>query len=144
MSHNMNESDDQSILVKDIMTSPALGVTLNHTVSYVLRLAKKKNVSGFPVIDADQKVIGVVSTLDLITHVAIGKLNLKLGELPLAIKVEKEVFKLTPDTSAKDALLYLIKKKVGRIIITDDQGKLCGIVSRKDLINYFIEINTLA
>jgi len=139
----MTETIDQSSLIKDIMTYPVLSVTLNQTVSYVLRLAKEKNVTGFPVVDVDQNVIGVVSTLDLITGVAVGKLHLKLGELPLVIKVEKEVVKLSPDTPVKDALLYLIKKRVGRIIITNDDNKLCGIVSRKDLINYFIDINGL-
>ena len=139
----MTESVDQSTLIKDIMTSHVLSVTLNQTVYHVLKLAKEKNVTGFPVIDIDRKVIGVVSTLDLITEVAAGKLHLKLGELPLVIKVEKDVINLSPDTPVKEALLSLIKKRVGRIIITDDDNKLCGIVSRKDLINFFIDINKL-
>ena len=139
----MTESVDQPALIKDIMTSPVLSVTLNQTVSDVLKLAKEKNVTGFPVIDIERKVIGVVSTLDLITEVAAGKLHLKLGELPLVIKVEKDVINLSPDTPVKEALLSLIKKRVGRIIITDDDNKLCGIVSRKDLINFFIDINKL-
>lgn len=139
----MTESVDQSAKIKDIMTSPALSVTLNQTVSDVLKLAKEKNVTGFPVIDIERKVIGVVSTLDLITEVAAGKLHLKLGELPLVIKVEKDVINLSPDTLVKDAVLSLIKKRVGRIIITDDDNRLCGIVSRKDLINFFIDINKL-
>ena len=137
----MTESVDQPALIKDIMTSPVLSVTLNQTVSAVLKLAKEKNVTGFPVIDTERKVIGVVSTLDLITEVAAGKLHLKLGELPLVIKVEKDVINLSPDTPVKEALLSLIKKRVGRIIITDDDNRLCGIVSRKDLINFFIDIN---
>jgi len=130
-------------LVKDIMTFPVLSVTLNSPVSHVLLLAKEKNVTGFPVIDIENKVIGVVSTLDLITEVAVGKLHLKLGELPLVIKVEKDVIKLSPDTPLKEALLSVIKKRVGRIIITDDDDKLCGIISRKDLINFFIDTHKL-
>jgi len=39
--------------------------------------------------------------------------------------------------------MELIKNRVGRIIITDNENKLCGIVSRKDLLNYFIDINNL-
>ena len=139
----MTQSVDEFSLIKDIMTSPVLSVTLSHTVSYVLKLAKDKNVTGFPVVDIENKVIGVVSTLDLITEIAIGKLHLRLGELPLAIKTEKHVINLSPDTPIKDAVLSLIKNRVGRIIITDDDDKLCGIVSRKDLINFFIDINKL-
>ena len=139
----MNDSVENLSLIKDIMTSPVISVTLNQTVKHVLLLSKKKNVTGFPVVDTEQKVIGVVSTLDLLTEMAIGKSHLKLGELPLIIKVEKDVIQLKPDTPIKLALMQLIKNRVGRIIITDDEDILCGIVSRKDLLNYFIEINNL-
>ena len=139
----MTESVGQSTLIKDIMTSSVLSVTLSTTVNHVLKLAKEKNVTGFPVVDIDHKVIGVVSTLDIITEVAVGKLHLKLGELPLVIKIEKDVIKLRPETPVKQALLAIIKKRVGRIIIIDSDNKLCGIVSRKDLINFFIDINKL-
>ncbi|MCW8934236.1 MAG: CBS domain-containing protein [Gammaproteobacteria bacterium] len=140
----MTESVDQSTLIKDIMTSPVMSVTLNTTVNKVLKLAKEKNVTGFPVVDFEQNVIGIVSTLDIITEVAAGKLHLKLGELPLIIKVEKDVIKLNPETPVKKALFTIIRKRVGRIVIVDADNKLCGIVSRKDLINFFITINKLA
>ena len=134
----MNEAEEQT-LIEDIMTSPVISVSLNHTVDQVLQLAKKHNVTGFPVVDVDKKVIGIVSTLDLITDIAVGKLYLKLGELPLVIKVEKQVIKLKAKAPVKEALLALIKNRVGRIVITDDDGKLQGIVSRKDLVNFFID-----
>ncbi|MCW9048017.1 MAG: CBS domain-containing protein [Gammaproteobacteria bacterium] len=140
----MTEPEDQSTLIKDIMTSPVMSVTLNTTVNNVLKLAKEKNVTGFPVVDFEQNVIGIVSTLDIITEVAAGKLHLKLGELPLIIKVEKDVIKLSPETPVKKALFTIIRKRVGRIIIVDSDNRLCGIVSRKDLINFFIDINKLA
>ena len=139
----MHDSVEKLSLIKDIMTSPVISVTLSQTVKQVLLLSKKKNVTGFPVVDTNKKVIGVVSSLDLLTEMAIGKLHLKLGELPLIIKVEKDVIQLRPDTPIKAALMELIKNRVGRIIITDNENKLCGIVSRKDLLNYFIDINNL-
>jgi predicted transcriptional regulator len=131
-------------LVKDIMSAPVYSVTLNDTVSQVLKLTKEKNVTGFPVIDVDKKVVGVVSIFDLITEVAVGKQHLKLGELPLVIKVEKDVVHLSPGTPVKEAVMFFIKKRVGRIVIVDEANKLCGIVSRKDIINYFLEINNLS
>ena len=136
----MTDSVDQPVLIKDIMTSHVVSVSLNQTVENVLQLAKKHNVTGFPVIDIDRRVLGVVSTLDLITEMAVGKMQFKLGELPLVIKVEKDVIKLRPDTPVKEALKAIIKSHVGRIIITDENNRLCGIVSRKDLVNFFIDV----
>jgi len=139
----MNEIAGQSIQVKDIMTSPVISVKLNETVSQVLKLAKKKNVTGFPIVDDKGKVIGIVSTLDLITLMAVGKQHLKLGELPLAIKVDKDVLTLQPSSTTKEAIKTLIKNRVGRIIVTDKENKPCGIVTRKDIVNYFIDIYKL-
>lgn len=131
---------EKTSILKDIMTSPTISVTLSYSVYRVLKMAKEENVTGFPVIDIDGKVIGVVSTLDLITEVAVGKLNSKLGELPLTIKVEKEVIKLNQFAAIKDALQTMITTRVGRIFIVDDSDKLCGVISRKDLINFFIDV----
>lgn len=132
--------NDES-LVKDIMTTPVISLTLFHTVRQVLQMTRIHNVTGFPVVDDDNKVIGIVTTFDLIKDVAVGKQHLKLGELPLVIKVEKAIIKLGQDAPVKKALLSMIKNRVGRIIITDNDNCLCGIVSRKDLINYFIDLN---
>ena len=139
----MTEISEQSIQVKDIMTSPVLSVKLSETVSQVLKLAKSKNVTGFPIVVDKNKVIGIVSTLDLITLMAIGKQHLKLGELPLAIKVDKDVLTLSPSSTTKEAIKTLIKHRVGRIIVIDKENKPCGIVTRKDLVNYFIDLYKL-
>jgi hypothetical protein len=40
MGIKMNESNDRIALIKDVMTSPVLSVTLNQTVQSVLQLAK--------------------------------------------------------------------------------------------------------
>lgn len=137
---NMLTHVDNKTTLGEIMTTPAISVSLTQTVFQVLQLARENNVSGFPIIDIEGKVIGVVSTLDLLTEMTVGKLHMKLGELPLAIKVEKKVISFTEDTLVKDALLVLIRERVGRIIVTDASNHLKGIVSRKNLLNFFIEL----
>jgi len=134
----MGKAVTQATLIKDIMSTPAINVCLTHTVRQIIKLVKKHNVTGFPVVDINGKLIGVVSTLDLITEAALGKLHTKLGELPITIKIEKEVVKLNQYATVKDAMALFIKHRIGRIVIIDDHDKLCGIVSRKDLINFFI------
>ena len=134
----MGKAVTQATLIKDIMSTPVINVCLTHTVRQIIKLVKKHNVTGFPVVDINGKLIGVVSTLDLITEAALGKLHTKLGELPITIKIEKEVVKLNQYATVKDAMALFIKHRIGRIVIIDDHDKLCGIVSRKDLINFFI------
>lgn len=135
----MANSIYQSVRIRDIMSASVITVTLNQTVAFVLKLAKKHKVTGFPVVDDDGELIGIVSTFDLIQNVAIGKVNLKLGELPLNIRVDKEVVTLHKDMPVKAALVPMIKHRIGRIVITNKDNKVCGILSRKDIVNFFIE-----
>ncbi len=122
----MKKVVDSTTTLKDIMTTPVVSVSLSQTVYQVLQLARENNITGFPVVDIEGKVIGVVSTLDLLTEMTIGKLHDKLGELPLAIKVEKDVVQFTENTTVKEALLKLIKERIGRIFITDSNKRLRG------------------
>lgn len=45
------------------------------------------------------------------------------------------VFTLTPDTPFLDALKLMRERKIRRIPIVDEQGKLLGIVSERDLLH---------
>jgi len=135
----MSKTKNNIPLAKDIMSSPVTSVTLSHSVRQVLQLTRDKQVSGFPIIDMEGRAVGVISTFDLITEESLGKDHLKLAELPLAIKVEKDVIQLTQDTPIKEALLLFIKHGVGRIIITDEKKVVCGIISRKDVVNFFLD-----
>jgi transcriptional regulator len=139
----MTQSENELPLVEDIMTTPAQSVTLNHTVTQVLKMTKKYNVSGFPVVDSSNVPIGIVSSLDLMTEIAIGKLHLKLGELPLSIRVDKEIITLKIGAPIKEALLAIIRNRIGRVIITDENNQLCGVVSRKDLVHHYINVNQI-
>jgi len=46
---------------KEIMTKPALSARGTDTMKEVLELLAEKRISGVPVVDEDEKVIGVIS-----------------------------------------------------------------------------------
>lgn len=136
-------SANEPTLIHQVMSAPAVSVTLEHSVAQVLQLSQQKGVSGFPVVDKHNKVVGVISTFDLITEAAVGQINCTLKDLPETIKVAKDVITMRPSTPIKDAILALIKHRIGRIIITDRDNNLCGVLSRKDLVKFFIRHNGL-
>jgi CBS domain-containing protein len=52
--------------VQDVMTQPAISVPPDATIRQVARLLVERGVSGLPVVDADGRVVGVVSEGDLL------------------------------------------------------------------------------
>ena len=127
------------VFVSDIMSKPVVAVTLRHIVRDILTTFSKKGISGVPVVDNDGKLIGIVSSLDLILAATVGKISLRLGELPLVMTAEKEVVKLKADAPIKEAILAVLNKRLGRVVVIDDDNRPIGIVSRNDLLHYLLK-----
>ena len=48
----------------------------------------------------------------------------------------KEVVTLTPDANAKEALEILFKRKISGLPVVDNEGKLLGMFTEKDILTY--------
>ena len=60
--------DPTDVRVSDIMTSPVIFVTPNHTIGDCMRIATGKGIAHLPVLDGDT-VVGVVSMGDLVKRI---------------------------------------------------------------------------
>lgn len=127
-------------IVADYMTKTVYSMTSGHTVAQVIKLFNDKNITGAPVVGSDGRLIGVVSILDMIIAASIGQLHVKLGELPPQIKVTKPVFTLRPTSLLKEAIIQVANKRIGRIIVVNEDNKPVGMVTRKDLLRYYARI----
>jgi CBS domain-containing protein len=125
--------------VADIMSQPPLTVNLNQRVREVLLMLTKKGISGVPLVNDRGQLTGIISSMDIILAASIGKGESCLGELPLSISPVKEVVKLKADAPIKEAILAIVKKRLGRVVVIDDRMKPIGIVSRNDLLKYFYD-----
>jgi CBS domain-containing protein len=112
-------------------------MTLGHTVAQVIKLFNDKNITGAPVVGSDGRLIGIVSILDMIIAASIGQIDVKLSELPAQIKATKPVITLHPDSLLKEAIILVANKRIGRIIIVNEENKPVGMITRKDLLRYY-------
>ena len=58
--------------VKDVMTTRVVAVGKDASFREMAAALREHRVSAFPVLDADEKVIGVVSEADMLTKEALG------------------------------------------------------------------------
>jgi len=109
-------------------------------ISYVAQTFSKKNISGSPVVDLEDRVIGVVSELDIIELVK--KCDIKslsgikgfMEKTKVAEVMTKNVVTASPKVSLTELADLMSKKDVNRIPIVDKNRKLLGLVTRDDLL----------
>ena len=145
--------------IKDIMTRDVITVGKDDTVESVIKLLLDKRISGVPVVDESNKVVGIVSETDLIFRdkdisippfIPIFEAVVFLGSVEkfekqirkkVAYKVE-EVMTTGPITAHEDDSVekvanLMLTKKVNRIPIVNEEGKILGIITRSDILKSF-------
>ena len=108
---------------EDVMTPRVITVTENQTKQQVARLLSHHRISGLPVVNSENVVVGVVTEYDLI-----GKEGQKVGEI-----MTRGVISVTPDTDLEEVSHLLVHERIRRLPVLD-QGRLVGIISRADLV----------
>ncbi|TJZ58968.1 CBS domain-containing protein [Streptomyces piniterrae] len=93
------------------------------------------DISGLPVVDTDDKVIGVVSTTDLrLTRQRTGSDEPPTaGELMSAPAVT-----VRADDSLVRAARFMAEHRIERLPVVDEEARLVGIVTRRDLLRIFL------
>ena len=143
------------MLVKDVMTTDVITVSIGDSVETCAKLLQEHNISGLPVLDEAGRVAGVVTEGDLIRRAsrvkAPGYLEILGGliylgspkkfveELQRAMSLEagqlmsKSVVFVSPEDTVEKAATLMVEKRISRLPVVDEQQKLIGIVSRRDI-----------
>ena len=109
--------------VADVMTTNVITITAHQTKQQAARLLSHHRISGLPVMNDEQLVVGIVTEYDVIS-----KEGQTVGEI-----MTRGVISVTPDTDLDDVSHLLVHERIKRLPVLD-QGKLVGIVSRADLV----------
>jgi CBS-domain-containing membrane protein len=135
--------------VKDVMSTHVFAVRDIATFKEIATTLHEQRVSAFPVIDEDNKVIGVVSEADLLTKEALeGTVPRTL--LSLQERVRKQTNAVTaadlmtkppvtigPDEAVTRAARLMFDRRVKRLPVISEDGTLIGIVTRSDVLSVY-------
>ena len=135
--------------VKDVMTTRVIWVKKDATFREMAAALREYRVSAFPVVDDDRKVIGVVSEADMLTKEALidepgfvgGILHrrdqAKARGVTAADLMTTAVAAVRPDDTVEHAARLMYDRGVKRLPVTDENGRLAGIISRADVLSVF-------
>ncbi|GLW14809.1 CBS domain-containing protein [Streptomyces kronopolitis] len=119
--------------VADLMTPHAVVAQRGTTFKEIARLLDDYEITAVPVLGDDEEVVGVVSEADLLRR-QIAKLGATTAE---AIMTSPAVT-ARPAWSVVEAAKLMEQKKVKRLPVVDDAGRLIGVISRSDLVRLFL------
>ncbi len=139
--------------VKDVMTTTVVAVRETAGYKHIVSAMRRHAVSAFPVLDADDHVIGVISEADLLLKeigpepftgpaasvLATGRRGerAKAAGLTAAELMTRPAVTIGSDASVADAAKLMYARRVRRLPVVEDDGRLVGIVSRVDVLSVF-------
>ncbi|EEG79002.1 CBS domain-containing protein [Dethiobacter alkaliphilus] len=148
------------MLAKEIMTTNVISVSQEATINDVAAILVEHRISGVPVVDKEQRVVGMVTEGDLIhqdkklhtpafLEILGGVIYLEnpqrvakdLEKMTATKVVEimtRKVFTVKEDTPIEDIATMMVERQVNRVPVVDAAGKLTGIVSRQDLVKAMV------
>ena len=114
------------VTVREIMTTDVITVRPHATVDEVARLLFNRHITGVPVVDENDCVVGIVSEFDVIS---------KNGKTAADI-MSRDPISVHEETPAEEVAHLLTTRRVRRVPVISE-GRLTGIVSRADLVRLF-------
>lgn len=147
------------IRARDIMTSKVITVTEHDTLKEAIELLSTHRFGGLPVVDENRKLIGVISVTDIVRYSekidVVPLINLSGWISPYADTksmfylrkgqdamqyttvgevMKRKIFTAKADESLNDIADLMKRRRINRVPIVDDEGKLIGIVTRSDIV----------
>ena len=121
--------------VKKVMTKEVLSVHADTPIYRAMAMLTDHAISGLPVLDKEQRLVGILTEKDVLKILITS--NIGVDE-----KVEdymtRNVVSFDEETSATTICEFFMKNPIRRVPIVKD-GKLTGIVSRRDIIRLILE-----
>lgn len=112
------------------------------------KLMRHHSVRHLPVVDANNTLVGIITDRDIRSalpyDLAKGRGDAadyeKYAHLKVADAMTTDLLTISPNHTIQDALLLIEQKKVGAFPVVDDENKLVGILSVRDLLRTFINV----
>lgn len=122
------------LTVAEAMTTDVMSVRPDQRVRDILHLFEETKHHGFPVVDEQGKLHGIVTIGDVRRALDQGAVDSPVSEV-----ATHDLVVAFPDETLNDALLKLGLRDVGRLPVVDrkDHSRLLGLVTRKNILSAY-------
>lgn len=136
------------MFVHQSMTARVITIGKEASLLQAKELMRDNHIRHLPVIDAQEKLIGVITDRDIRGAMPLENVRLpdfcKKMEVAAQLKVgdimTPDPITIGPQDTIEDALLMFEQKKVGAFPVIDAEGHLRGIISVRDILRAFTNV----
>ena len=152
----------EELTARDIMTKKVITVSKDATIGELSRLLLKNKISGVPVVDNEGRLLGMATDADIITEESASNFPYYFDPLVIGygfieniekyqrdmkeylnIKVEEIMTRrikfIKKDSSVSEIARLMVRNKINRIPVVDENNKLIGIVTRADILKSMVD-----
>jgi CBS domain-containing protein len=125
--------------VKELMSADAIKYCSPETkLANVAKIMNENNLGALPVVDQSHKVVGIIT--DRHICISLGKKpDMKISDLKVQdVMASGKVHTVKDDQTLEDALREMRKARIGRLPVTDENGKLKGMLSINNILSHAI------
>ncbi|MFD8496052.1 CBS domain-containing protein [Amycolatopsis sp. NPDC059657] len=122
------------MLVREIMSYPVSCLPPDASVAHAAVLLNGKGFAAAPVVDARDRLVGIVSETDLMTA--------HRGKTVAEVMTAK-VHTVTSDTTVAELVTLLLRRGVRSAPVVDGYGVVVGIVARRDVMRAVVHDDDL-
>lgn len=110
------------------MIADPVTLTKDHTLAQAKELMSAYKISGLPVVDAENKLVGIITNRDV-------KYQENLDAKVEALMTKENLITSDKETTLEDAKKILLENRIEKLPIVDDEFKLVGLITIKDIDN---------
>jgi CBS domain-containing protein/anti-sigma regulatory factor (Ser/Thr protein kinase) len=118
----------------DIMSTRVVEISGDKKIAHAKELMKIKKISGIPVVDENRKLIGIISIEDIIHAFEFNMINDPIHKI-----MSTRVVTIHRNDSLAQVVDKFDNYKYGRFPVVDDEQRLCGIISKEDILHGILE-----
>lgn len=123
--------------VADLMQEKVVSVASDTSLAEAIVTLADEHVSGVPVVDPHHRLVGVLSTTDVLGSLAedgrSARAETYLQETPVRDIMTPRPASVAPDTDAKEAAQQMLYLGVHRLFV-EEEGQLVGVISQSDIV----------
>ena len=119
----VKRADELVIRREDVVTADP-----EQTVRAVDEMMEREGVSGAPVVDDDDRVLGIISGTDIRPYLQVGERD------AVREAMTEKVITASTDVTTREALELMYEHKIERVPIVDDGDSLVGLVTMQSIL----------
>ena len=142
-----------SVKAGDVMVTEVVSVTRKTPLDQVAAVMARHGISGVPVVEEGERVVGVISEKDFLTRMGeqdtetfmgvVAECLKGLGCVAVSIRgqnaediMTSPAVTVNEETSIREIANLLTEKNINRVPVINRKGHLVGIISRADIVRH--------